>query len=168
MLSDTKKEYFKKLLSQMLDEVLKVESRSMDKSDGFRITQSDPSDRAIAELESTFSFRMQERKGGLIKKIEAALERIEDGTYGICEECEKLKAELEAIRKALHGYSDSDLVGLAEITYAGWHAKTEEFDELYERIAGRYRDEADEYKREIKLIQAYNLTREALKGETDE
>ena len=55
MLSDTKKEYFKKLLSHMLDEILTVDSRSMDKPDGSRVTQSDPSDRAIAELESTFS-----------------------------------------------------------------------------------------------------------------
>ena len=93
MLSDTKKEYFKKLLSQMLDEVLTVDSRSMDESDGSRITQSDPSDRAIAELGSTFSLRMKERKGGLIRKLEAALERIEDGTYGICEECEKVISE---------------------------------------------------------------------------
>ena len=79
MLLETKKEYFKKLLSQMLDEVLTVDSRSMDESDGSRITQPDPSDRAIAELELTFSLRMQERKGGLIRKIEEALERIEDG-----------------------------------------------------------------------------------------
>jgi DnaK suppressor protein len=93
MLSDTKKEYFKKLLSQMLDEVLTVDSRSMDEPDGSGITHSDPSDRAIAELGSTFSLRMQERKGGLIRKIEKALERIEDGTYGICEECEKVISE---------------------------------------------------------------------------
>ena len=93
MLSDTKKEYFKKLLSQMLDEVLTVDSRSADERAGPRITPPDPIDRAVAELESAFSFRMKERKGGLIRKIEAALERIEDGTYGICEECEEVISE---------------------------------------------------------------------------
>ena len=93
MLADRKKKFFKKLLSQMLDGVLTVDSRSMDESNGLRITHSDPSDRAIAELGSTFSLRMQERKGGLIRKIETALERIEEGTYGICEECEKVISE---------------------------------------------------------------------------
>ncbi len=68
MLSDTKKKFFKKLLAQMLDGVLTVDSRSMDGPDGSSVTQSDPSDIAIAEVESTFSFRMKERKGGLIKK----------------------------------------------------------------------------------------------------
>ena len=73
----------------MLDEVLTVDSRSMDESDGFRITHSDPSDRAIVELGATFSIRMQERKRGLVRKIEQALGKIEISIYGICEECEE-------------------------------------------------------------------------------
>ena len=93
MLSDTKKEYFKKLLSQMLGEALTVDGRSADGPAGPRVIPSDPSDRASAESELTFSLRMQERQGGLVKKIEAALERIEDGTYGICEECGKAIAD---------------------------------------------------------------------------
>ena len=89
MLSDRRKKYFKKLLSQMLDEVLAGDNRSADEPVGPRITEPDSSDRASAESELIFSLRMQERKGGLVKKIEAALARIEDGIYGKCEECEK-------------------------------------------------------------------------------
>jgi len=93
MLSDTKKKYFKKLLSQMLGEALTADGRNADAPAGPRITQLDSADRASAESELAFSLRMQERQGGLVKKIEAALERIEDGTYGICEECGKTIAD---------------------------------------------------------------------------
>jgi DnaK suppressor protein len=93
MLPEKKKEYFKNLLSQMLGDALTAEGRSADEQVRPRVIQTDPSDRASVETELAFSLRMQERQGGLVKKIEAALERIEDGTYGICEECGKTIAE---------------------------------------------------------------------------
>lgn len=87
-LSDEKKEYFKKSLTQMLDEVLKDNNpinRINVKNDKFP----DPSDQAIVELELDYIHRMQKRNRGLIRKIQDALERLEYGTYGICEECEE-------------------------------------------------------------------------------
>ena len=89
MLTDTQKECFKQLFSRMLNEALGVDSKSIDEANRFNISFPDPSDRAIAETELTFSIRMKERKGGLVLKIEEAIERIENGTYGICEECEE-------------------------------------------------------------------------------
>ncbi len=47
----------------------------------------DPSDRATAESELNFTLRMRERNNGLVRKIEQALKRIDEGTFGICEEC---------------------------------------------------------------------------------
>jgi DnaK suppressor protein len=47
----------------------------------------DLGDRASAESDQTFSLRLLERGQKLTKKIEEALERIEDGTFGICEAC---------------------------------------------------------------------------------
>ena len=64
MLTDTKKEYFKQLLSRMLNEALRVDSKSFDEADRVNIGLPDPSDRAMAESELTFSLRMQERKSG--------------------------------------------------------------------------------------------------------
>ncbi len=47
----------------------------------------DPSDRAQAESGSGFDLRMRDRDRKLINKIQEALERIEGGTFGICEDC---------------------------------------------------------------------------------
>lgn len=38
-------------------------------------------------FEQEFTLGLMEAEGGTLMEIEAALERIEDGTYGICEEC---------------------------------------------------------------------------------
>ena len=43
-------------------------------------------DRASEEIDRTFELRTRDRERKLINKIDAALKRIEDGTYGYCEE----------------------------------------------------------------------------------
>ena len=48
--------------------------------------KSDLTDRASEEIDRTFELRTRDRERKLINKIEAALKRIEDGTYGYCEE----------------------------------------------------------------------------------
>ncbi len=47
----------------------------------------DPSDRATAEEERTWSLRLADRDRKLIPKLEEALARIEDGTFGQCTRC---------------------------------------------------------------------------------
>ena len=49
----------------------------------------DPADRATLESDRNFELRIRDRERKLINKIKEALERIEDGTYGICESCEE-------------------------------------------------------------------------------
>ena len=46
----------------------------------------DMTDRASEEIDRTFELRTRDRERKLINKIDAALRRIEDGTYGYCEE----------------------------------------------------------------------------------
>jgi DnaK suppressor protein len=46
----------------------------------------DPTDRASAEEEHTLELRVRDRERKLLKKIAQALQRIEDGSYGWCEE----------------------------------------------------------------------------------
>jgi DnaK suppressor protein len=46
----------------------------------------DPTDRASAEEEHTLELRVRDRERKLLKKISGALGRIENGTYGWCEE----------------------------------------------------------------------------------
>jgi DnaK suppressor protein len=47
----------------------------------------DPTDRAALEADRNFMLRIRDRESKLIKKIKQALERIDGGTYGICESC---------------------------------------------------------------------------------
>jgi DnaK suppressor protein len=47
----------------------------------------DPNDRATLESDRNWSLRLRDRDRRLAAKIEAALERLEDGTFGTCESC---------------------------------------------------------------------------------
>ncbi len=49
----------------------------------------DPTDRGVMESERNLELRIRDRERKLISKIEEALERIEDGSFGLCEECEE-------------------------------------------------------------------------------
>lgn len=48
---------------------------------------SDLSDQASAEMDQNFLLRLKDRERKLIKKIDEALERMSNNTYGICEGC---------------------------------------------------------------------------------
>ena len=47
----------------------------------------DPADRATQEEEFSLELRTRDRERKLISKIDKALERVEDGTFGLCDEC---------------------------------------------------------------------------------
>ena len=80
-------EYFRELLTSMLEEAqLKGDSTIEELTDSNEVF-ADPADRATAESDRAFTLRIRDRERRLIRKIQAALQRIEDGTYGICEEC---------------------------------------------------------------------------------
>lgn len=49
----------------------------------------DEMDLASSEYLQAFTFRLRGREKNLLDKIQKALERIDDGTFGICEECEE-------------------------------------------------------------------------------
>lgn len=53
----------------------------------------DPNDRATRESDTISELRMRDRDRKLIAKIEEALARIEEGTFGLCEACERPIAE---------------------------------------------------------------------------
>lgn len=98
MLTTQKKEYFRRLLNRQLENLM-AEARS---SVGSITETSDPSsdftDLATLESDMDLNMHMKERHHKLILKIKDALDRLEEGTYGICEECGKeiSKARLKA------------------------------------------------------------------------
>lgn len=87
MLSKKKQEYFKKLLTEKLDELLEEAIRTVSGMTDQRETFPDPTDRASLESDRNFELRIRDRERKLIKKIRDALERLDEGTFGICEAC---------------------------------------------------------------------------------
>jgi len=79
---------FKKMLQDRLSELLnEVDQTTKDISRTERETFADPTDQAVVELDRTRYLRFKDRERKLIRKIEKALSRIEEGTYGECEAC---------------------------------------------------------------------------------
>lgn len=80
-------EYFRQLLQSRLDALLGEARATMTDMTEGEETYADPTDRATADSDRNFLLRIRDRERKLIVKIEEALERIESGTYGICENC---------------------------------------------------------------------------------
>jgi DnaK suppressor protein len=80
-------EQFKALLTGLLDELLNSAEDTVSGMSSQKETFPDPTDRASAETDRNFLLRIRDRESKLIKKIRQALERIDNETYGICEEC---------------------------------------------------------------------------------
>ncbi len=80
-------EHFRKLLQGKLDELLGEADKTLEVMTDSDEHFPDPTDRATIESDRSFELRIRDRERKLIKKIRKALERIDDGSYGICEEC---------------------------------------------------------------------------------
>ena len=77
-------EYFRKLLTGMLEEAQQKGDSTLEELTDSNEVFADPADRATAESDRAFTLRIRDRERRLIRKIQAAITRIDDGTYGIC------------------------------------------------------------------------------------
>ena len=80
------KEYFKQKLLSWKNELLKESSQTLNNLQSDNEAKPDITDRASEEIDRSFELRTRDRERKLINKINSALQRIEDGTYGYCEE----------------------------------------------------------------------------------
>lgn len=80
-------DFFKNMLNEMLEDALKQSDSTIEEMTDSNELCADPADRATVESDRAFTLRIRDRERKLIKKINAALSRIEDGTFGICDEC---------------------------------------------------------------------------------
>ncbi len=81
---------FNQILLKMKQDILEETSRlsnSFQGSDKKETRLPDPNDRASVETDSGVLLRLGDRNRRLLIKIDDALKRIKDGTYGICEVC---------------------------------------------------------------------------------
>ena len=87
MVSKKKKEQIKDLLTKRLNDLLEDANKTLSGMTDQTQNFPDPTDRASMESERNFELRIRDRERKLISKIKDALDRLEAGTYGICEEC---------------------------------------------------------------------------------
>ena len=80
-------EYFRVLLTDMLEEALKQGELTIEDMTDNNEMFADPADRATMESDRAFTLRIRDRERRLIKKIHDALQRMENGTFGYCESC---------------------------------------------------------------------------------
>ena len=81
------KEYFKTKLINWKKDLLKESSQTLSNlQKEENSAKPDITDRATEEIERSFELRTRDRERKLINKIDAALKRIEEGSYGYCEE----------------------------------------------------------------------------------
>jgi DnaK suppressor protein len=80
-------EYFRRKLINWRGELLKESEETLESlQEGGGSQEPDLADRASAEMERALELRTRDRARKLIAKIDAAIQRIEDGSYGYCEE----------------------------------------------------------------------------------
>ena len=80
------KEYFRQKLVNWKQDLLKESSQTLNNLQNENEAKPDITDRASEEIDRSFELRTRDRERKLINKIDAALQRIEDGSYGYCDE----------------------------------------------------------------------------------
>jgi DnaK suppressor protein len=85
-MSPKQQEYFRRKLQNWRVELLKESEETLENLQEGGVQEPDLSDRASTEMERSFELRTRDRARKLISKIDAAMHRIEEGTYGYCDE----------------------------------------------------------------------------------
>ena len=87
MLNKKEKNNFVTSLTQRLDKLLMEANKTVSDMTYQGSSFPDPTDRATLESDRNFELRIRDRERKLIGKIKAALDRLEKGSFGICESC---------------------------------------------------------------------------------
>ena len=121
-MSDDMLEHFRQILlawkRELMEEVDRTVGHMKDEAANFP----DPNDRATQESEFSLELRTRDRERKLLRKIDSALQRIEDGTYGFCAETgEEIGLKrLEARPVATLSVEAQERRELAEKQYRDW------------------------------------------------
>jgi len=121
-MSDEMLEHFRQILfawkRELMEEVDRTVGHMKDEAANFP----DPNDRATQESEFSLELRTRDRERKLLRKIDSALKRIEDGSYGYCAETgEEIGLKrLEARPVATLSVEAQERRELAEKQYRDW------------------------------------------------
>jgi DnaK suppressor protein len=116
------REYFRGKLERWREEILRESRETLENLQEESQNHPDMADRASSESDRALELRTRDRQRKLISKIDAALKRIEDGSYGYCEET-------------------GDPIGIARLDARPIATLSLEAQETHERRERVYRDE---------------------------
>jgi DnaK suppressor protein len=116
------REYFRAKLNRWKEDILRESRETLDNLQEESQNHPDMADRASSESDRSLELRTRDRQRKLISKIDAALKRIDDGTYGFCEET-------------------GEPIGLARLDARPIATLSLEAQEMHERREKVYRDE---------------------------
>jgi len=85
-MSDRQRAYFRRKLMAWRDEIMRSTKETLQHLQDDSAQHADIADRATSETERALELRARDRQRKLIAKIDAAIARLDDGTYGYCEE----------------------------------------------------------------------------------
>ena len=85
-MNDRQKEYFRRKLLDWKQDILHESKETLLNLQHDTAQHADLADRATSETDRSLELRTRDRQRKLIAKIDAALRRIEEGTYGYCDE----------------------------------------------------------------------------------
>ena len=116
------REYFRRKLENWKEDILRESRETLENLQEESQNHPDMADRASSESDRALELRTRDRQRKLISKIDAALKRLEDGTYGYCEET-------------------GDPIGIARLDARPIATLSLEAQEMHERREKVYRDE---------------------------
>jgi DnaK suppressor protein len=85
-MNEPQREYFRRKLIRWKEDILRESRETIQNLQSETIQNADLADRAATESERQLELRTRDRQRKLIAKIDSALRRLEDGSYGFCEE----------------------------------------------------------------------------------
>jgi DnaK suppressor protein len=85
-MNERQREYFRQRLHKWKDDILRESKETLQTLASDSVPHADLADRASSEAERANELRARDRQRKLISKIDAALRRIDEGTYGFCED----------------------------------------------------------------------------------
>ncbi|MGD2024702.1 MAG: RNA polymerase-binding protein DksA [Methyloceanibacter sp.] len=85
-MNDSQRAYFRRKLLDWRDEIMRSTKETLEHLQNDSEQHADIADRATSEAERALELRARDRQRKLIAKIDEALGRIDEGTYGYCEE----------------------------------------------------------------------------------
>jgi DnaK suppressor protein len=85
-MNDRQRDYFRRKLIQWREDILRESKETLVALQNENENHPDVADRASSETDRAIELRARDRQRKLISKIEAAMARLDDNTYGYCEE----------------------------------------------------------------------------------